>query len=93
MRFRCRSWPPALGQSRWRAGTIAAATFFGGFFAQFIGHALEKSVPVILKYPVQASVAAPFFIVVEVFSILGLRDDLFKEVQRRIAEHRQEQTA
>jgi uncharacterized membrane protein YGL010W len=75
------------------SGTIAAATFFGGFIAQFIGHALEKSVPVILKYPVQASVAAPFFIVVEVFSILGLRDDLFKEVQRRIAEHRREQTA
>jgi len=75
------------------SGSIAAATFFGGFIAQFIGHALEKSVPVILKYPVQASVAAPFFIVVEVFSILGLRNDLFKEVQRRIAEHRREQTA
>ena len=75
------------------SGTVAAATFFGGFIAQFVGHALEKSVPVILKYPVQASVAAPFFIVVEVFSILGLRNDLFKEVQRRIAEHRREQTA
>ena len=73
------------------SGTVAAATFFGGFSAQFIGHALEKTIPVILKYPVQASVAAPFFIVVEVFSILGLRDDLFKEVQRRIAELQQQQ--
>jgi len=75
------------------SGTIAATTFFGGFFAQFIGHALEKSVPVILKHPVQASLAAPFFIVVEIFSIFGLREELFKEVQRRIAGLRQEHTA
>jgi uncharacterized membrane protein YGL010W len=75
------------------SGTVATATFFGGYIAQFVGHAVEKSVPVLLKHPVQANIAAPFFIVVEVFSILGLRDDLFKEVQRRIAEHRREQTA
>lgn len=75
------------------SGTIAAAAFFGGYFAQFAGHAVEKSVPVVLKHPVQANFAAPFFIVVEVFSLLGLRDDLFREVQKRIAEMRQEQTA
>ncbi|MCZ6516594.1 MAG: DUF962 domain-containing protein [Gammaproteobacteria bacterium] len=75
------------------SGTIAATTFFGGFFAQFIGHALEKSVPVILKHPVQASLAAPFFIVVEIFSIFGLREELFREVQRRINELRREQAA
>ena len=74
------------------SGTIAAATFFGGYFAQFIGHAVEKSVPVLLKHPVQANVAAPFFIVVEIFGILGLRADLFAEVRRRINELRQEQT-
>lgn len=75
------------------SGTIAAIAFFGGYIAQFAGHAVEKSVPVILKHPVQANVAAPFFIVVEIFSLLGLRDDLFREVQRRIDEMRQQQAA
>lgn len=75
------------------SGTIAASAFFGGYVAQFVGHAVERSTPVILKHPVQANIAAPFFTVVEIFSILGLRDDLFNEVQRRINELRQEQTA
>lgn len=75
------------------SGTVAAIAFFGGYMAQFAGHAVEKSVPVILKHPVQANFAAPFFIVVEIFSLLGLRDELFREVQRRIEELRQEQTA
>ena len=75
------------------SGTIAAAAFFGGYLAQFIGHAVERSIPVILKHPVQANIAAPFFTVVEVFSLLGLRDDLFDEVQRRISELRHEQAA
>lgn len=75
------------------SGTVAAATFFGGYAAQFVGHAVERSVPVILKHPVQANLAAPFFTVVEVFKILGLRDDLFNEVQQRITELRQEQAA
>jgi uncharacterized membrane protein YGL010W len=75
------------------SATVAAAAFFGGYIAQFTGHAVERSVPVILKHPVQANLAAPFFIVVEIFSICGLRDDLFNEVQRRISELRQEQTA
>ena len=75
------------------SGTVAAAAFFGGYIAQFVGHAVEKSIPVILKHPVQANVAAPFFIVVEIFSIIGLRDEMFKEVQRRINELRQQQVA
>ena len=75
------------------SGTIAAIAFFGGYVAQFVGHAVERSIPVILKHPVQANIAAPFFTVVEIFSILRLRDDLFREVQRRIDELRQEQTA
>jgi len=75
------------------AGTIAATAFFGGYIAQFVGHAVEKSAPVILKHPIQANLAAPFFIVVEIFSILGLRDDLFNEVKAEIAELRQEQAA
>jgi uncharacterized membrane protein YGL010W len=75
------------------SGAVAAATFFGGYAAQFVGHAVEKSVPVVLKHPVQANLAAPFFTVVEIFKIFGLRDDLFNEVQRRIAKlHDQQAT-
>jgi uncharacterized membrane protein YGL010W len=75
------------------SGTVAAAAFFGGYIAQFVGHAVEKSIPVILKHPIQANLAAPFFIVVDIFGILGLRDSLFNEVQRRISELRQQQAA
>jgi len=71
------------------SGTVAAGTFFGGYAAQFVGHAVEKSVPVVLKHPIQANLAAPFFTVVEIFKIVGLRDEMFNEVQRRIAEMRE----
>ncbi len=69
---------------------IAAACFFGGYAAQFIGHAVEKSMPVLVKHPIQANLAAPFFTVVELFKMAGLRDELFREVQRQIKERRQE---
>ena len=72
---------------------IAAAAFFGGYAAQFVGHAVEKSVPVLVKHPIQANLAAPFFTVVELFHIAGLRDELFSQVQRQIAEQRQQETA
>ena len=67
------------------SGTIAAVAFFGGYALQFIGHAVEKSMPVLIKHPIQANLAAPFFTVVEMFKILRLRDDLFAEVQNQIA--------
>lgn len=67
------------------SGSVAALTFVGGYAAQFIGHAIEKRPPVLLKHPVQAQVAAPFFTIVEAFKFLGLREELFDEVQRRIA--------
>lgn len=70
------------------SATIAAVAFFGGYAAQFIGHAVEKSMPVLVKHPIQANLAAPFFTVVEMFKILGLRDDLFNEVQAQIAARR-----
>ena len=70
------------------SGTIAAAAFFGGYAAQFVGHAVEKSMPVLVKHPIQANLAAPFFTVVEVFKILGLRDGLFNEVQAQIEQRR-----
>ena len=49
------------------SAAIAAVMFFGGYAAQFIGHALEKSMPVLVKHPIQANLAAPFFTVVEMF--------------------------
>ncbi len=78
------TWPIA------QSATIAAACFFGGYAAQFVGHAVERSMPVLVKHPVQANLAAPFFTVVEVFKLLGLRDELFNVVQQRIAEQRKE---
>jgi len=67
-----------------RSGTIAAVAFFGGYAAQFIGHAVEKSMPVLIRHPLQANLAAPFFTVVELFKLVGLRDELFNRVQQRI---------
>lgn len=75
------------------SASVAAGAFFGGYIAQFIGHAVEKSAPVILKHPVQANLAAPFFTVVEIFKILGFRESLFDAVQQRITEARAEEAA
>lgn len=75
------------------SGVIAITTFVGGYLGQFIGHAVEKSPPVLLKHPIQAQLAAPFFTVVEAFKLLGLRDEMFNEVQRRIAERRAQAAA
>lgn len=75
------------------SGTVAAVAFFGGYAAQFIGHAVEKSAPVVLKHPLQANIAAPFFIIVDIFKFAGLREQMFDEVQEKIAAARQEQTA
>ena len=47
--------------------------------------------PVLVKHPVQANLAAPFFQIVEIFKILGLRAELFDELQERIATRRQQQ--
>ena len=66
------------------SGTVAAVAFAGGYIAQFVGHAVEKSMPVLVKHPIQANLAAPFFTVVEVFKLLGLRDELFNAVQKEI---------
>jgi uncharacterized membrane protein YGL010W len=75
------------GNSGW---IIAAACFFGGYAAQFVGHAIEKSMPVLVKHPIQANLAAPFFTVVELFNIVGLRDGLFREVQNQIQLRREQ---
>jgi uncharacterized membrane protein YGL010W len=73
------------------SGTVAAGAFVGGYAAQFIGHAIEKSAPVILRHPIQANLAAPFFTVVEIFKIFGWRENLFDEIQIRIEALRTEQ--
>jgi uncharacterized membrane protein YGL010W len=74
------------------SGVIAAACFFGGYAAQFIGHAVEKSMPVLVRHPIQANLAAPFFTVVELFKLAGLREALFDEVQREIAARRERES-
>jgi len=73
------------------SGIVAAIAFFGGYALQFIGHAVEKSMPVLIKHPIQANLAAPFFTVVEMCKILGLRDDLFTEVQNQISARRSQE--
>ena len=73
------------------SGTVAAMAFFGGYGLQFIGHAIEKSMPILIRHPVQANLAAPFFQIVEVFKLLGLRDELFNELQQRVEARRQGQ--
>lgn len=75
------------------SGTIAALAFSGGYAAQFIGHAVEKSMPVLVKHPIQANLAAPFFTIVELFKIVGLRDELFNAVQEQIAVRRENEAA
>ncbi len=72
------------------SGMVAVFAFVGGYVAQFLGHAVEKSMPVLVKHPIQANLAAPFFTVVELFKVLGLRDDLFNAVQKKIAISRAE---
>lgn len=69
----------ALGQPT--SSITAAAAFFGGYAAQFIGHAVEKSAPVLFRHPVQANLAAPFFTIVEIFQLMGLRKSLFDQVR------------
>ena len=69
------------------SGTIAAVGFFGDAL-QFAGHAVEKSMPVLVKHPIQANIAAPFFVIVEVFGLLGLRKQLFDDVNEALAERR-----
>ena len=72
---------------------IAAAAFFGGYALQFVGHAVEKSMPVLVRHPIQANLAAPFFTIVEVFGLLGLRKALFAEVQSMVATRRADESS
>jgi uncharacterized membrane protein YGL010W len=42
----------------------------------------------LVKHPLQANLAAPFFTVVEAFKLLGLRRTLFDAVQSEISARR-----
>jgi hypothetical protein len=46
----------------------------------------------LIKHPIQANLAAPFFTVVELFKLAGLRDELFNAVQKQISEQRTAQS-
>ena len=70
------------------SGIIAAIAFFGGYALQFIGHAIEKSMPVLVKHPIQANIAAPFFVIVEIFGLLRLRKELFHEINTLVDDYR-----
>lgn len=75
------------------SATIAAACFFGGYIAQFVGHAVEKSMPVLVRHPIQANLAAPFFTMVELYKFAGLREELFEAVQTEISARRRARDA
>ncbi len=72
-----------------QAWIISAATFFGGYIFQFIGHAIEGKAPALMKHPVQSQIAAPLFIVVELFKFMGVKEDMFNAMQARIKEWEQ----
>lgn len=74
------------------ASIIAIAAVVGGYLAQFVGHAVEKSMPVLFRHPIQANLAAPLFTIVEIFHILGFRKLLFEEVQAQVKKRREEQS-
>jgi len=70
------------------SGSIALIAFLGGYVLQFVGHAIEKTIPVLIRHPIQAHLAAPFFVIVEIFGLLHLRETLFLKVNKIIAERR-----
>lgn len=64
---------------------IAAAGFFGGYALQFAGHALEGKKPALAAgNPLRAMLTAPLFVVAEVASKFGFREEMFNRVQQEI---------
>ncbi len=70
------------------SGSIALIAFFVGYVLQFVGHAIEKTIPVLIRHPIQAHLAAPFFVIVEIFGLLHLREELFLKVNKIVTERR-----
>ncbi|HYD98034.1 MAG TPA: Mpo1-like protein [Alphaproteobacteria bacterium] len=63
--------------------TVAAATFFGGWALQLLGHKIEGNRPALLDNLFQMLVA-PIFLVAELAFALGAKRDLHAEVERRV---------
>jgi uncharacterized membrane protein YGL010W len=76
-------WASASLPASWLWG-IAASGFFGGYIAQFIGHAVEGRKPALVDHPIRGVLAAPLFMGVEVSRMLGLRRELFDKVHEEI---------
>jgi len=76
-------WASLSLHGSWLWG-IAAAGFFGGYVAQFIGHAVEGRKPALVDHPIRGVLAAPLFMGVEVSRMLGLRRALFDKVHEEI---------
>jgi uncharacterized membrane protein YGL010W len=76
-------WASASLSGSWLWG-IAALGFFGGYVAQFIGHAVEGRKPALVDHPIRGVLAAPLFMGVEVSRMLGLRRELFDKVHEEI---------
>jgi uncharacterized membrane protein YGL010W len=76
-------WASTSLSGTWLWG-IAAAGFFGGYIAQFIGHAIERRKPALVDHPIRGVLAAPLFMGVEVSRMLGLRRALFDKVHEEI---------
>ena len=72
-----------------QAWAISAAAFFGGYVLQFIGHGIEGRPPALLTHPIQSQIAAPLFIVVELFKLMGFKEEMFNAMQARIQEWEQ----
>lgn len=77
---------PVASATGW---VYAIALFVGGYIGQFVGHAVEKSMPVLVKHPIQANLAAPFFTVVELAQFCGLRQEMFAAIKEEIERRRE----
>lgn len=63
---------------------ISAAGFFGGYAAQFIGHAIDGRKPALFQSVWKAMITAPLFVVAEVAKLAGARSDLFARVDSHL---------
>lgn len=67
------------------ANTAAWILFATGWVAQFAAHGIfEKRAPALFDNLVQALVLAPFFVVFEFLSLLGLRTDVIARIDEKI---------
>ena len=67
------------------SGWIWFGVFFvGGWILQLVGHAFEGRKPALADNPFQIFIA-PVFLVAEVFFALGLKRDVLKKIEGRLA--------